>query len=185
MTHGVDDWEADSEPDGECVDVAQPLTDAEALMDEVEHCVADTEGETLAEGLFDGVAVAEAHTVGLREPLCVAVEHGDADADKDADGEMVALCDGVCETEADWLPLSVLEAQPEADCECDDETLGEADSEPLTDAQADELKDADRVEDAQPDTVGDDDTDAVALRVPEEQGLGDCEVVLHCDALRV
>ena len=76
-------------------------------------------------------------------------------------------------------------AQPEADCECDDETLGEADSEPLTDALADELKDADSVEDAQPDTVGDADTDADALSVPEEQELGVCEVVLHCDALRV
>ena len=86
----------------------------------------------------------------------------------------------VTETDRGWP-----EAQPEADCECDDETLGEADSVPLTDEQADELKDADSVEDAQPDTVGDDDTDAVALRVPVEQGLGDCEVVLHCDALRV
>ena len=50
---------------------------------------------------------------------------------------------------------------------------------------ADELKDADNVEDAQPDTVGDAVTDAVALRVPEEQGLGDGDVVPHCDALRV
>jgi hypothetical protein len=95
VTHGVDDWEADSEPDGECVDVAQPLTDAVALMDEVEHCVADTEGVMLADELVDSEAVAEAHTVGLREPLCVAVEHGDTDADKDAEGEMVPLCDGV------------------------------------------------------------------------------------------
>jgi len=185
VTQGVDDWEADSETDGDCVDVAQPLTDAVVLTDEVEHCVADTDGVMVAEELFDGKAVAEAHTVGLLEPLCVAVAHGDADGDEDTEGETVALSDGVCEPEADWLPLSVPVAQPEADCECDDETLGEADSEPLTDAQADELKDADSVEDAQPDTVGDDDTDAVALRVPEEQGLGDCEVVLHCDALRV
>ena len=77
------------------------------------------------------------------------------------------------------------EAQPEADCECDDETLGEDDSVPLTEAQADELKDADNVEDAQPDTVGDDDTDTAALRVPVEQGLGDLDGVPHCDTLRV
>jgi hypothetical protein len=77
----------------------------------------------------------------------------------------------------------VPEAQPEADCECDDETLGEDDSVPLTEAQADELKDADNVEDAQPDTVGDAVTDAVALRVPVEQAVGDGDVVLHCDAL--
>jgi len=69
VTHGVDDWEADSETDGDCVDVAQPLTDAVVLTDEVEHCVADTEGVMLAEGLVDSEAVAEAHTVGLLEPL--------------------------------------------------------------------------------------------------------------------
>jgi hypothetical protein len=77
------------------VDVAQPLTDAVALMDEVEHSVADTDGVMVAEELTDGEAVAEAHTVGLLEPLWVAVAHGDADADKDAEGEMVPLCDGV------------------------------------------------------------------------------------------
>ena len=154
-------------------------------MDEVEHSVADTDGVTEADELIDCVPVPEAHTVGLLDPLWVAVAHGDADADKDAEGEMVALCDGVCEPEPDRLPLSVPEAQPEADCECDEEALCEGDSVPLTEPQADELSDAVSVEDAQPDTVGDDETDAVALREPVEQGLGDGDVVLDSDALRV